>query len=57
MAAPAAGGNILAPCDGILAAAVPERAHAVAFDADTGRPDVVTDAPACGRSCAGARRS
>ncbi|WLQ45129.1 DciA family protein [Streptomyces laculatispora] len=51
LAAPAAGGSVLARFDGILAAAVPElagRVQAVAFDADTGRLDVVPDAPACG---------
>ncbi|MEU9189499.1 DUF721 domain-containing protein [Streptomyces sp. NPDC048484] len=51
MVAPAAGGSVLADFDAILAAAVPElagRVRAVAFDADTGRLDVVPDAPACG---------
>ncbi|MFJ2444093.1 hypothetical protein ACIOWG_27430 [Streptomyces sp. NPDC087658] len=51
MIAPAAGGSVLADFDAILAAAVPElagRARGVAFDADTGRLDVVPDAPACG---------
>ncbi|MFJ3277840.1 DUF721 domain-containing protein [Streptomyces halstedii] len=51
MAAPAAGGSILADFDAILAAVVPElagRVKAVAFDADTGRLDVVPDAPAVG---------
>ncbi|MFF8918418.1 DUF721 domain-containing protein [Streptomyces sp. NPDC015032] len=51
MAAPAAGGSVLAHFDTILAAAVPEladRVQAVAFDADTGRLDVVPDAPAYG---------
>ncbi|MFD9601765.1 DUF721 domain-containing protein [Streptomyces sp. NPDC059970] len=51
MVAPAAGGSVLAHFDTILAAAVPElagRVQAVAFDADTGRLDVVPDAPACG---------
>ncbi|MFE9700537.1 DciA family protein [Streptomyces sp. NPDC006270] len=49
MAAPAAGGSVLADFDTILAAVVPElagRVQAVAFDADTGRLDVVPDAPA-----------
>ncbi|MEU5403613.1 DUF721 domain-containing protein [Streptomyces sp. NPDC005963] len=47
--APAAGGSVLADFDGILTAAVPElagRVKAAAFDADTGRLDVVPDAPA-----------
>ncbi|MGC4986615.1 hypothetical protein ACLQ18_39500 [Streptomyces sp. DT193] len=51
MVAPAAGGTVLARFDTILAAAVPElsdRVRAVAFDADTGRLDVVPDAPAVG---------
>ncbi|MGP3637243.1 DUF721 domain-containing protein [Streptomyces sp. 24-1644] len=51
MAAPAAGGSVLARFDGILAAAVPElagRVRAVAFDVEVGRLDVVPDAPACG---------
>ncbi|OKK05273.1 hypothetical protein AMK09_37590 [Streptomyces sp. CB02488] len=51
MAAPVAGGSVLARFDAILAAAVPElagRVRAVAFDADTGRLDVVPDAPAVG---------
>ncbi|MER6103720.1 DUF721 domain-containing protein [Streptomyces sp. NPDC001832] len=51
MVAPAVGGSVLAQFDAILAAAVPElagRVRAVAFDADTGRLDVVPDAPACG---------
>ncbi|MFI0763209.1 DciA family protein (plasmid) [Streptomyces anulatus] len=49
MAAPAAGGSVLADFDTILATVVPElagRATAVAFDAETGRLDVVPDAPA-----------
>ncbi|SDE39395.1 Protein of unknown function [Streptomyces sp. LaPpAH-199] len=49
MAAPAAGGNVLADFDTILAAVVPElagRVTAVAFDAETGRLDVVPDLPA-----------
>ncbi|WP_030595007.1 DciA family protein [Streptomyces anulatus] len=49
MAAPAAGGNVLAAFDTILAAVVPElagRVTAVAFDAETGRLDVVPDLPA-----------
>jgi hypothetical protein len=51
MVAPAAGGSVLAQFDAILAAAVPElagRVQGVAFDADTGRLDVVPDAPAVG---------
>ncbi|MFD3664003.1 DUF721 domain-containing protein [Streptomyces sp. NPDC058659] len=51
MAAPAAGGSVLAGFDTIVAAVVPElagRVRAVAFDAETGRLDVVPDAPACG---------
>ncbi|MFI9229905.1 DUF721 domain-containing protein [Streptomyces rimosus] len=51
MAAPAAGGSVLAAFDAILAASVPEfagRVQAVAFDADTGRLDVVSAAPAVG---------
>ncbi|WP_331725545.1 DUF721 domain-containing protein (plasmid) [Streptomyces sp. NBC_01102] len=51
MAAPAAGGSVLAGFDTILAAVVPElagRVQAVAFDAETGRLDVVPDVPACG---------
>ncbi|MFG3042817.1 DUF721 domain-containing protein [Streptomyces sp. NPDC048330] len=51
MVAPAAGGSVLADFDAILAAAVPElagRVQATAFDADTGRLDVVPDAPAVG---------
>ncbi|MBH1937832.1 DUF721 domain-containing protein [Streptomyces sp. AV19] len=51
MVAPAAGGSVLARFDAILAAAVPElagRVQAVKFDADTGRLDVVPDAPAVG---------
>lgn len=49
MAAPAAGGSVLARFDDILAAAAPDltgRVQAVKFDADTGRLDVVPDAPA-----------
>ncbi|WP_435240091.1 DciA family protein [Streptomyces sp. YPW6] len=49
MAAPAAGGNVLAAFDTILAAVVPElagRVTAVAFYAETGRLDVVPDLPA-----------
>lgn len=49
MAAPAAGGNALADFDTILTAVVPElagRVQAVAFDAETGRLDVVSEAPA-----------
>ncbi|MCF3179994.1 DUF721 domain-containing protein [Streptomyces polychromogenes] len=51
MVAPAAGGSVLADFAAILAAAVPElagRAHAVAFDADTGRLDVVPETSAAG---------
>ncbi|MCC9707293.1 DciA family protein [Streptomyces sp. MNU76] len=51
MVAPAAGGSVLAQFDDILAAAVPELAghvQAVGFDADTGRLDVVPEAPAYG---------
>ncbi|WP_435644062.1 hypothetical protein ACR9VJ_30015 [Streptomyces sp. H49] len=60
MAAPAAGGSVLAQFDDILAAAAPELAghvQAVAFDAGTGRLDVVPTPPRTARSCAGARRS
>ncbi|WP_446038111.1 hypothetical protein [Streptomyces sp. SID1121] len=51
MVVPAAGGNVLADFDTILAAAVPELAghvRAVGFDADSGRLDVAPDAPAYG---------
>ncbi|MDX2835489.1 DciA family protein [Streptomyces scabiei] len=51
MVAPAAGGSVLAQFDAILAAAALElagHARAVAFDANTGRLDVVPDAPAYG---------
>ncbi|MFB7171640.1 DUF721 domain-containing protein [Streptomyces sp. NPDC056254] len=51
MVAPAAGGSVLARFDTILAAAAPElagRVQAVKFDVDTGRLDVVPDAPAVG---------
>lgn len=51
MAAPAAGGSVLADFDTILTAVVPElagRVQAVAFDAETGRLDVVPDLPAAG---------
>ncbi|RPK23539.1 hypothetical protein EES37_37930 [Streptomyces sp. ADI91-18] len=51
MVTPAAGGSVLAAFDAILAAAVPElagRVQAVAFDVESGRLDVVPDAPACG---------
>lgn len=51
MAAPAAGGSVLAQFDDILATAAPELAghvQAVKFDADTGRLDVTPDAPAYG---------
>ncbi|MER6917075.1 hypothetical protein ABT354_36000 [Streptomyces sp. NPDC000594] len=48
---PAVGGTVLADFDAILTAAVPERAgrvQAFAFDVDTGRLDLVPDAPAVG---------
>ncbi|MFC8705857.1 DUF721 domain-containing protein [Streptomyces anulatus] len=51
MAAPAAGGSVLADFDTILTAVVPElagRVTAVAFDAETGRLDVAPDLPAAG---------
>ncbi|MGP3635586.1 DUF721 domain-containing protein [Streptomyces sp. 24-1644] len=51
MVAPAAGGSVRVDFDTILAAVVPElagRVQAVAFDAETGRLDVVPDAPAVG---------
>ncbi|MER6774937.1 DciA family protein [Streptomyces bacillaris] len=51
MAAPAAGGSVLADFDTILAAVVPElagRVQAVAFDAQTGRLEVAPDAPVVG---------
>ncbi|MFE3556931.1 DUF721 domain-containing protein [Streptomyces sp. NPDC059193] len=51
MVAPAAGGSVLAEFDTVLAAAVPElagRVKAVEFDVESGRLDVVPDAPACG---------
>ncbi|MFK0182164.1 DUF721 domain-containing protein [Streptomyces xanthochromogenes] len=51
MVAPAAGGSVLADFAAILAAAMPElagRVRAVAFDADTGRLDVVPETPAAG---------
>ncbi|MEU5161197.1 DUF721 domain-containing protein [Streptomyces sp. NPDC020875] len=51
LAAPAAGGSVLAHFDTILATAVPQlagRVKAVAFDADTGRLDIAPDAPAVG---------
>jgi hypothetical protein len=51
LVAPAAGGSILAWFDDILAAAVPEltgHVQAAAFDTDSGRLDVVPDAPAYG---------
>ncbi|WP_331745273.1 DciA family protein (plasmid) [Streptomyces sp. NBC_01116] len=51
MAAPAAGGGVLAEFDTILTAVVPElagRVKAVAFDAETGRLDVTPDLPAAG---------
>ncbi|MFI0936900.1 hypothetical protein ACH4RG_35015 [Streptomyces sp. NPDC021019] len=49
MAAPAAGGSVLADFDTFRTAVVPElagRVQAVVFDAETGRLDVVPDAPA-----------
>ncbi|MFJ1803995.1 DUF721 domain-containing protein [Streptomyces sp. NPDC088180] len=49
--APAAGGSVLAHFDTILAAVAPElagRARGMAFDAETGRLDVVPDAPVVG---------
>ncbi|MCZ4101033.1 DciA family protein [Streptomyces sp. H39-C1] len=51
MVAPAAGGSVLAQFEAILAAAAPElagRVKATAFDVDSGRLDVVPDAPAVG---------
>ncbi|WP_406349617.1 DciA family protein [Streptomyces sp. NBC_00144] len=51
MAAPAAGGSILARFDTILAAAAPElaeRVRVVAFDAETGRLYFAPDTPAAG---------
>ncbi|MGW0884677.1 DUF721 domain-containing protein [Streptomyces sp. NPDC002671] len=51
MVAPAAGGRVLAQFGDVPAAAEPEFAghvQAVAFDADTGRLDVVPDVPAYG---------
>ncbi|WP_127353779.1 DciA family protein [Actinacidiphila soli] len=51
LAAPAAGGSVLAQWESILAAAAPELAghvQAVKFDAGIGRLDVVPDAPAYG---------
>ncbi|MFT9787603.1 DUF721 domain-containing protein [Streptomyces rhizosphaericola] len=51
MTAPAADGSVLASFDTVLAAVVPElagRVQAVAFDAKTGRLDVVPDLPAAG---------
>ncbi|WP_426501634.1 DciA family protein [Streptomyces sp. D54] len=51
MAAPAAGGSVLARFDTILTAVVPElarRVKAVAFDAETGHLDVAPDLPAAG---------
>lgn len=51
LVAPAAGGSVLARWETILAAAAPEFAGhvaAVAFDADSGRLDVVPDSPAYG---------
>ncbi|OEJ36315.1 DciA family protein [Streptomyces agglomeratus] len=51
MVVPAAGGSVLAQFDAILAAAAPELAghiQAVGLDADTGRLDVVPNAPVYG---------
>ncbi|MEI5031882.1 hypothetical protein RB201_00215 [Streptomyces sp. S1A(2023)] len=51
IAAPAAAGSILGHFDTILTATVPEltgRVRGAAFDTDTGRLDVVPDAPAVG---------
>ncbi|WP_232791302.1 DciA family protein [Streptomyces kanasensis] len=51
LVAPAAGGSVLAQWENILAAAAPELAghvQATAFDAESGRLDVVPDAPAYG---------
>ncbi|KQZ12115.1 DciA family protein [Streptomyces clavifer] len=51
MAAPVAGGSVLADFDAILAAVVPElsgRVRAVGFDVAIGRLDVVPDAPVVG---------
>ncbi|MFD5557835.1 DUF721 domain-containing protein [Streptomyces sp. NPDC127068] len=51
LAAPTAGGTVLAHFDTILTATVPElagRVKATGFDADTGRLDLVPDAPAVG---------
>ncbi|WP_239577160.1 hypothetical protein [Streptomyces californicus] len=53
MAAPVAGGNVLADFDAILTAAAAAaelagRVTAVAFDAPSGRLDVVPDLPAVG---------
>ncbi|MGW6639497.1 DUF721 domain-containing protein [Streptomyces cyaneofuscatus] len=51
MAAPPAGGSVLADFDTILASVVPElagRVQAVAFNAETGRLDVTPDLPAAG---------
>ncbi|MFH8692632.1 hypothetical protein ACH4EC_37990 [Streptomyces anulatus] len=60
MAAPAAGGSVLANFDTILAAVAPElagRLQAVAFDTETGHLDVAPTFQQPGRSCAGAHRS
>ncbi|MFH8558937.1 DciA family protein [Streptomyces celluloflavus] len=51
MVAPAAGGSVLADFDAILAAAAPElagRVKVTAFDVESGRLDVVPEAPAVG---------
>ncbi|MFI8200411.1 DUF721 domain-containing protein [Streptomyces sp. NPDC085942] len=51
MVAPAGGGSVLADFDAVLAAVVPGlagRVQATAFDAESGRLDIVPDAPAVG---------
>ncbi|MFI8326365.1 hypothetical protein [Streptomyces sp. NPDC085529] len=51
LVAPAAGGNVLAQWETILTAVAPDltgHVQAVKFDADTGRLDVIPDAPAYG---------
>jgi hypothetical protein len=58
--APAAGEDVLAQWDSIVAAAVPElarHAQAVKLDAETGLLDVVPDAPPTEPGCAGRHRS
>lgn len=60
LVAPAAGGSVLPQWDTILTAAAPELAghvRAVAVDEESGRLDVVPDAPRTPRRPAGARRS